>query len=69
MDVLSLSLFRACGVVSTVQQGWSQGILKGRGRNHGRMETLAKECLSLYSSSTLITTGFLGEGAIRLMVC
>jgi hypothetical protein len=58
MAVLSLCVFIAGGVVSTVQQGWSQGRVEGRELAHGRLKTLAIEYVLLYSSSGLITSGF-----------
>ena len=68
MAVLSLCGFIAGGVISAVQQEWSRGKVEGKELAHGRRETLAIEYVSLYSSSSLITSGFSGEAAICLRV-
>ena len=65
---MSLGVFIAGGVISAVQQGWSQGRVERRELVHNRLETLAIEYVSLYSSSGVITSRFFGEETIGLMV-
>lgn len=65
---LSLGVFIAGGIISTVPQGSSQGRVERRELAHSRLEKLAINYVSLYSSLGVITSRFLGEEPIGLMV-
>jgi hypothetical protein len=62
-----LGRFITGSMISAVLQGWSQGKVEGRELAHDRLESLVIEHVSLYRSSSVITSRFLSEEAIGLI--